>query len=258
MMSSWSRSPLSSPVTLPARKTSTRSHSTARSAASMEAMSTAQPPRAASRIASMMSCLAPTSTAWVGSRSTSRSGWPASHLPSTTFCWLPPLSVPTGADGSGGLMSSLAIMAAVSSACHARPVRNLADAGLDELLGGRATAGQGDLPAADGQLAGIRPPCSPGRLGHVLEAGAHQPGEADDLAVPDVQIQAGDLADRQGPDRAGDVVARVAVHPAVRDQVTAEHEPGEGRLVDVPGIQARLHDLAVPQHRDPVGRLDDP
>src|SRR2546428_706570 len=190
MMSSWPRFPASSPVTLPSRKTSTRSHSTARSAASMEAMSTPQPARAAARIASMMSCLAPTSTAWVGSRSISSSGWPASHLASTTFCWLPPLSVPAG-------------------------------------------------------------------LGHLLEAGAHQPGEADDLAVPDVHIQAGDLADRKRPDRGGQVSPGVAVDPAVGDKVAAEHQPGQRGLVHVPGVQAGLDDLAVPQHRDPVGHLDD-
>ena len=118
-------SPVSSAVTLPSRNTSTRSQSTDRSAASTDEMITPQPSAAASRIASMMSCLAPTSTAWVGSCSTSRSGSPASHLPSSTFCWLPPDRVPTSLYGSGGLMSSFLIMAAVSSACHAWPIRSL-------------------------------------------------------------------------------------------------------------------------------------
>src|ERR1700722_4385234 len=80
MMSSCVRSPVSSAVTVPLRNTSTRSQMTARSAASTEEMMMPQPSAAASRIASMMSCLAPTSTAWVGSCSTGRPGFPPQPL----------------------------------------------------------------------------------------------------------------------------------------------------------------------------------
>ena len=41
-------------------------------------------------------CLAPTSMPRVGSSSSSTRGRVASHLPITTFCWLPPDSVPAG------------------------------------------------------------------------------------------------------------------------------------------------------------------
>ena len=65
------------------------------SGSSEEIISTARPLLASSEISRWTSDLAPTSMPRVGSSMISSFGSVASHFASTTFCWLPPDSVPT-------------------------------------------------------------------------------------------------------------------------------------------------------------------
>src|ERR1700689_4767950 len=65
------------------------------SSGSEEITSTAAPARASAAVSFRISDLAPTSSPRVGSSSRNRRGLVASQRPTTTFCWLPPLRVPT-------------------------------------------------------------------------------------------------------------------------------------------------------------------
>src|SRR3954468_9503119 len=94
-LSSSASARLSSPVRRPSCMTSTRSAMPRTSGSSLEIMSTATPSPASSLISRCTSALVPTSMPRVGSSTISSFGLVASHLPSTTFCWLPPDSVPT-------------------------------------------------------------------------------------------------------------------------------------------------------------------
>ena len=60
------------------------------SGSSDEIIRIATPSRASPRIRSWMPAFAPTSMPRVGSSKIRTPGWIASHLASTTFCWLPP------------------------------------------------------------------------------------------------------------------------------------------------------------------------
>ncbi len=76
--------------------TSTRSAIPSTSGSSLEIISTASPRPASSLISRCTSDLVPTSMPRVGSSRISSFGSVASHLASTTFCWLPPERNPTG------------------------------------------------------------------------------------------------------------------------------------------------------------------
>ncbi len=80
----------SSPATRPSCITTMRSLMPISSGSSELIITTAVPDRASSRISSWMAALAPTSTPRVGSSKSITPGSSASHLASTTFCWLPP------------------------------------------------------------------------------------------------------------------------------------------------------------------------
>src|SRR3954470_18029267 len=85
----------SSPVRRPSCMTSTRSAMPSTSGSSLEIIRTATPWPASSLIRRWTSDFVPTSMPRVGSSTMSTFGLVASHFPSTTFCWLPPDSVPT-------------------------------------------------------------------------------------------------------------------------------------------------------------------
>ena len=85
------------------------------SGSSEEIIRTASPCAASSLISRWISALAPTSMPRVGSSMISSRGLVASHLPSTTFCWLPPESLPTICSGPRARMPKRA-MASVASA----------------------------------------------------------------------------------------------------------------------------------------------
>ena len=80
----------SSPARRPPRITRMRSATPISSGISDEIIRIATPSRASPRMRSWMPALAPTSTPRVGSSKIRTPGWIASHLASTTFCWLPP------------------------------------------------------------------------------------------------------------------------------------------------------------------------
>src|SRR6185503_11192974 len=87
---------VSSPTRRPWRITRMRSHSASSSGISEEATRSAIPDAASARRWRWISALADTSTPRVGS-SSSRTRVSRSQRPRTTFCWLPPESVRTGA-----------------------------------------------------------------------------------------------------------------------------------------------------------------
>src|ERR1700691_2627445 len=87
--------PVSSPTSLPSRITRIRSLTNTTSSTSEVTQSTAVPLLASSFRYLWICARVPTSTPRVGSFSTSRPGRATSRLPSSTFCWLPPLSEET-------------------------------------------------------------------------------------------------------------------------------------------------------------------
>ena len=113
-------------------------------------------------MARRMSTRAPTSTAWVGSCSTRRSGSTESHLAKRTFCWLPPESSLTSVRGERVRMPRRRDRRpAPASSCQARPTYHglprrrrfghgdvVAHAQLDgEPLDDRASPGTSATPA---------------------------------------------------------------------------------------------------------------
>src|SRR5471032_909776 len=84
----------------PSCMTRMRSAMPSTSGSSLEIIRTAMPSRTSSASVRYTSALAPTSIPRVGSSMINTLGPVASHFPSTTFCWLPPDSVPTGASRS--------------------------------------------------------------------------------------------------------------------------------------------------------------
>src|SRR4029453_11034326 len=100
----------------PARTTSTLSASSSTSSRSEETTSTAVPWSARARICLWISSLAPTSTPWVGSSSTTTPGRSTSWRASTTFCWFPPDRALTGVCGPGALMA-MRLMRSAATCC---------------------------------------------------------------------------------------------------------------------------------------------
>src|SRR5262249_11111708 len=96
----------STPAIRPARITAILSLIPRISGISEEIMRMATPSRASSTMSAWISGFAPTSTPCVGSSRTSTDGRVASQRESATFCWLPPDSVPTGANVAGVLIPS--------------------------------------------------------------------------------------------------------------------------------------------------------
>ena len=184
-------------------------------------------PRRPVRTAVSRSARAPTSTAWVGSCSTSSTGSTESHFAKRTFCWLPPLSSLTRSAPPRVLMPSRWIASSVSCSCQARetnhglPLRaTFGSARLSRTLrsaarpsrsrrsGTMATPAARHLPtfalvrSTRPAEVVITPPRGADRPrdqgGDLFEPGAGQPGHADDLA---------------GPNRDGERVVPVELQP---------------------------------------------
>ena len=79
------------------------------------------PRPASARMSRWISARAPTSTPRVGSSRISTFGCDCSHRPMTTFCWLPPLSWPTGVSTPGVLIARSRIVRS-ASALRRRPL----------------------------------------------------------------------------------------------------------------------------------------
>src|SRR4051794_8675211 len=112
----------SSAVSRPSCMTSTRSAMPRTSGSSLEIISTARPWPASSDISRWTSALVPTSMPRVGSSMMSTRGSVASHLPSTTFCWLPPERNPTGSPKPCSLMRRRSAQSAAIARSAPRPM----------------------------------------------------------------------------------------------------------------------------------------
>ena len=183
------------------------------------------------------SALVPTSMPRVGSSTISSFGFVASHLASTTFCWLPPDSVPTGSSSRWYLSCSLvphSLASAFSAAERIRPPlasdaeprqRRVArdrevhhEALLAAVLGHEADAGAHrrrrlagrQAPAVDLDVAGVRAVDAEDRARDLAAARADEPGERDDLARPHVE-------------------ADVEEHALAREPVHAQHGRADRR-----------------------------
>ena len=196
--------------------TSTRSAMPSTSGSSLEIISTATPWPASSLISRWTSAFVPTSMPRVGSSTISSFGPVASHLPSTTFCWLPPDSVPTlslsrwyfscsrAAHSSASEFSSLLrISPSARERAQARQRRVARDREvhheplLAAVLGHEADAGahRGERAAAGQALArhldvaGVGLVDAEDRARHLAAPGADEPGQRDDLAGADLEAR---------------------------------------------------------------------
>ena len=194
--------------------TSTRSAMPSTSGSSLEIISTATPWPASSLIRRWTSDFVPTSMPRVGSSTISTFGLVASHLPSTTFCWLPPDSVPTLSPSRWYLSCSRAAHSSASefsaplriSPVRASARRRVSDdvAGdrevhheplLAAVLGDEAEPGThggeraaaGELLAGDLDAARVGLVDAEDRARHLTAAGADEPGQRDDLAGADFE-----------------------------------------------------------------------
>ena len=103
----WPRSRSMLATSRPPCITSTRSLMPSTSGSSLEIIRIAMPCCASRPISAWISDLAPTSMPRVGSSMIRMRGSVSSHLPSTTFCWLPPDSWPTTCSGPAGADAEL-------------------------------------------------------------------------------------------------------------------------------------------------------
>ena len=124
-----SASPASSLTIRPSAMTSTRSQRSGSSSGSEDMTRTAMPRAASVRISRWISTRAPTSTPRVGSSRMRTFGCDASHRPMTTFCWLPPLSWPTGVSMLDALIARSRIVRS-ASALRRRPLDAIGSIGL--------------------------------------------------------------------------------------------------------------------------------
>src|SRR4051794_28430501 len=120
--SSSASSRSSSAVRRPSCMTSTRSAIPSTSGSSEEIIRTASPWPASSLISRCTSALVPTSMPRVGSSMISSLGSVASHLASTTFCWLPPDRKPTGSPRSCSLICRRCAQSAATRRSAPRPM----------------------------------------------------------------------------------------------------------------------------------------
>ena len=115
-----SSSPLSVPATAPSRRTTTRSQARTTSSGSEEIISTASPCSDSSEISPWTSAFAPTSMPRVGSSRMRIFGSVHRQRASSTFCWLPPESSPTGWSGLDALMFRRSMKVSTSLSAAAR------------------------------------------------------------------------------------------------------------------------------------------
>ena len=222
----WRRRPISGlasarsmvATSRPPCMTSTRSLMPSTSGSSLEIIRIAMPSCARRPISAWISALAPTSMPRVGSSMIRMRGSVSSHLPSTTFCWLPPESWPTTCSGPRARMPSCLIEAAARCASAAevdedaagdaaqrrhrdvladghRPDQALQAAVLghvgDAEVAGLARRGDGDRAAVELDRAGGRRGDAEDRQRELGAAGADEAGEAEDLAAAELE---GDVA----------------------------------------------------------------
>ena len=274
----------SSPVMRPSCMTSTRSAMPSTSGSSLEIISTATPWPASSLISRCTSALVPTSMPRVGSSTISTFGPVASHLPSTTFCWLPPDSVPTlscrrwnfscsrAAHSSASEFSALLRISPARDERAQPRQRDVAgdrevhhQALLAAVLGDEAEAGaHGGERAPAGQalarhldVAGVGLVDAEDRAGDLAAAGADEPGERDDLAGADVErdVEEHALA-REALDLEHLLADLRVLLREERGEVAPDHAADHlvGRHVGGPRV---VDDRAVAHDRDGVADRED-
>ena len=220
----------------------------------------------------------------VGSSKMIAFGFIASHLASTTFCWLPPdsddVSWPTSAvrmSRSERLrfgLRDLGIPRNQAAACVGAQVRQrdvlrdreveqqagaLAvlghekDAGVDRIGGGREM----HRLAVERDATRHRPVDAEQGAGEFGAAGADQAGQSEDLAGAEVEVDlaagiGGGAQALHGKDR---LAAGRRRRHVVDLQIAADHQPDHRVVVDLRAFE-RADQPAVAQHDDAVGGLD--
>ena len=129
------------------------------------------PSAARSRIRRWISPRAPMSTPRVGSSRISTFGARASQRPITTFCWLPPLSRPTGVSMPCALIASARIVSSRQRFARLRPLIS-GSAGLTTIA---VEVGEAEV---EGDALGEDQPLGAPLLGHQAEAGLAPPRPA--------------------------------------------------------------------------------
>ena len=230
-----------------------------------------------------MVALAWTSTPWVGSSSSSTRGLRRSHLAITTFCWLPPESVPKTASGRRGRTSSRSIQSPTSARS---PERSSSRSGVSLALqvGQRAVLAHAQpddraLAAPVGRHEAIPAAIAPRGSGHgLLAVDAHlaargrdpeqqrqdllatrpgKSGDPEDLPAPAVDVDVVDLQAAQPADLERDLIAAAVGAVMRRAKLLAadhqRHEPILVEFADVPGA----HPPAVAQDGDAIPDRED-
>ena len=234
-----------------------------------------------------ISALAPTSMPRVGSSMMRMRGSVASHLPSTTFCWLPPESWPTTCSGPRARMPSCLIEAARAQRPRAEVDEDAAgdaaratasetfsrdghrpDQALQAaILGHIGDAEVARLPRRWRSLTGWpsssivargRRRDAEDRQRELGAAGADEAGDAEDLAAPELE---GDVADPVAEAR-GRVTSRT-VSPIFGSGLGNRWSISRPTIIATSvcsltsAIGAGADQRAVAQHRHAVGELED-
>jgi hypothetical protein len=136
--------------------------------------------------------------------------------------------------------------------------RDIGDTGLRDVPGALA----GDIRALKTDRAGDRLAQADERFHQLILAVAGDAGDTEDLAAPDLQVDAVDdlaspiVLDDQAGDLQGDI-ARVRFAAIDHERnLTADHQLGQVLFVGL-RRDALTHDLAAADDRDPVGDLQD-
>ena len=264
-----------------------RSLSRSTSSSSAETKSTETPSSQSDSTSRCTSVFAPTSMPRVGSSRIRSLGSVRSHRASSTFCWLPPLSVPTTRFGSAGRMSSAAIHFADQLVLAPAGDRSCPPtAGLqreDDVLAGRQLVdetfcpavlrAERDLPrsrrawaanrhrlAVDVEPPGVGPVGAEQEPRDLRAPRAEEACEADDLARVDGQVERRDRAlasdrlrldDRRGLLPLAALAAGVPLELVERLELPPEHLRDELRPREL-GRRPLAHEQAVAQDRDAV------
>ncbi len=277
----------------PSAITSTRSQRSGSSSGSEEMTSTAMPCAARSRISRWISPRAPMSTPRVGSSRISTLGPRSSQRPITTFCWLPPLSRPTGVSTDGVLIASSRTVSSASDARRRPSIERQGGAvddaseigelqvegdalGQQQSLGSPLLRHQAEprLDGVDGRARREGPALQRhgpgiGAIGAIEEAGEFGPAgpdeaaDAEHLAAPEVEADALDpgmareaaYAQQTGALRR---TGRGFGHPLdlTADDGLDERRPGQAGLVDARDrapVPERGHAVAQAQHSRRAG-----
>ena len=194
---------------------------------------------------SYRSRLAPTSTPLAGSASSSTLAWKESHLPTTTFCWLPPERAPTGMSRLWALIDRVSTARAhsarylargVNSGCRAQAQPGEDDVGehrvLQEQAFQLAVAGHQQHAGADGVRRPVEADPAAADLRLAGEAGVAARQGEQQLVLP-LPGQAADAQDLAALQLEGDVPQRLPVVQPLHPQHRLALPAGAPALLDL-------------------------